>query len=94
VDGEHRQRPLHGYEAAKAAVAGFQFQAGQPIADGVGAGAPVAVEVHAEHPKVAEFLRELPGQGRGLEPAFDVRSQPGFDELAHRGGDVALIGVQ
>ena len=94
VDGEHRQRALHRHEAAEPAVAGFQFQAGQAVADGVGARTSVAVQVHAEQAEVAELLGQFLWQRGRFEPVFDVGPKSGVDELAHGGGDVAFVVVE
>ena len=77
-----------------ARVAGLQLHAGQAVADGAGAGAAVALEVHAEHAELAELLRQFSWQGGRFEPVLDIGLQPGVDELADGCGDVAFIGVQ
>jgi hypothetical protein len=50
--------------------------------------------VHAEYAERTELFRQLTRQGGRLEPALDIGSQPGVDELAHGGGDIAFVGVQ
>ena len=55
VDRVHRQRALHGDEAAHAAVAGLELQAGEAVGGRARAGAAVALEVHAEHAELAEL---------------------------------------
>ena len=47
VDRVHAQRGLHGHEAADAGVAALQFLADQPVADGIQAGAVVAVRARS-----------------------------------------------
>ena len=85
-DREHGQRALHRHEAAQAAVAGLQFQTGQPVADRVGACAAVAGQVHAEQAELAEFRREFLGRHLVLEPLRDVRA----DVVGHEVTDGAL----
>jgi hypothetical protein len=69
-------------------------QACQPVADGVGGRATVAVQVHAQHAKIAELLRQFFWQGCRFEPPLDVGPKSGVDELAYRGSDVAFVVVK
>jgi hypothetical protein len=46
--------------------------------------------MHAHQPERTEFSGEFPRQASGFEPVGDIRLEPGVDELADGGGDVAL----
>src|SRR5215216_1599808 len=90
-DRVHGQGALDRDEAAGPGVAGLQLQAGQAVADGVGAGAAVALQVHAEQAQVAELLGQLAGQLAALEPAGDLGQHPVGDEAAGGVADQPLL---
>ncbi len=95
-DGVHRQGALDGDEAAQAGVDGFEFQAGQAVGHGTGTGAAVALQVHAEHTRLAQPSGEFPrGYGSPLEPVRDVGAQVAVAHGADGVADVAfLVGQQ
>ena len=73
-------------------VARLELHAGEAVGGCRGAGAAVALEVHAEDVQRAEF--ESParaGTVARLEPVADVRGDLVGDEGAHRVTDVALL---
>ena len=90
-DREHRQRALHGDQRADPRVAGLQLQAGEPVGGRRGAGAAVALEVHAEDVQLAELLGELERDRGLLEPVADVGDDLVLDESADSVADVALF---
>ena len=86
VDREHRQRPLHGDQAAQAAVDGLQLLAHQAVGGGSGAAAAVPVEVHAEQAELPDLDREFAdGHLARFEPLCDERPQPLLAELTNHG---------
>ena len=93
-DREHGQRALDGHEAAGAAVARLHLHAGQAVGDRGGAGAAVALEVHAEQPEGRHLLGHLDREGARLEPLGDVGEHPVVDEPAHGVAQQALLVVQ
>ena len=94
VDRVHRQRALHGHEAAQPRVDGLQLAAGDAVGRRGHPRAAVALEVHAEQPQRAEPRSEVVGQRARVVPVGDVRRQLGGGEGAHRVADVALLGAQ
>ena len=69
-------------------VAGFELLAGEAVVDRAAAGAPVALEVHAEHAQLAQLGDELARPVRRLEPALGL----GQEALAHPGADAVAPG--
>ena len=67
-------------------------QAGDAVDRGRGAGAAVALQVHAEQAEVAELLGELAGGQRAVdEPVRDVRADVLVDHRGDGGLGVALV---
>jgi hypothetical protein len=91
VDREHRQRPLNAHERAHPTVAVLELEAREPVGDGVGAGAAVALEVHPEKPQVGEGLRDVTRELAALEPVADPRQNLVDDEVSDRISDRALL---
>ena len=95
VDRVHRQRPLHADEAAQPGVDGLELAAGHAVRRGAGAGAAVALEVHAEQAELAEHRPEVVGQRALVVPLGDVGRELAPGEVAHRVADRAvLVGEQ
>ena len=94
VDRVHRQRALHGHEAAQPRVDGLQLAAGDAVRRRGHPRAAVALEVHAEQPELAERRPEVVGQRARVVPVGDVGRELGVGEGAHRVADVALLGAQ
>ena len=86
VDREHAERALDRDEGPEAAVGVLELQAREPVRDGAGARAPVALEVHAEEAEVGEPLADREGELAPLEPI----AHPGQDLLGREGPDRAL----
>ena len=92
VDRVHRERTLHGDEAAEAAVAGLELETREAVHRGAGPRAPVPVEVHPEEAERAQLLRELaPGEHRALVPVVDLGKDPVGHPLARGVADRALL---
>ena len=83
-DGKHAERALHRHEAAGSAVSGLQLGARQAVADRVGAGATVPVEVHPKQTEGPHLLGELLREEPGLEPFVDVGKNAVANELSNR----------
>src|SRR5690606_11310583 len=84
-DREHRQRPLHRDEGSDARVAGLQFHAGEAVGGGRGAGAAVALAMHAVHAELSERLCPVGGgDGPLLPPLADVRGDLLLREVPDR----------
>src|SRR5579875_143181 len=79
-DGEHRQRPLHRDKRAQAAIAVLKLLAGQPIGDGAHPRAAIALDVHAQQPKLSDLWDQRLGKGSRLE----VFADNGQHTLAHK----------
>ena len=78
-DRIHRERALHGGEAANCAVAGLELHTGKPVLNGTGSGASVSLQVHTEQAEGAH----LPGQFRWEDPRFEPVGDVGKDALSH-----------
>ena len=76
-------------------VGGLELQAREAVGGRAGAGAAVALEVHAEQTERAELLGELARGDRGrLEPVGDVRPDVVVAEAPDRVADRPLLVVE
>ena len=95
VDRVHRQRALHGHEAAQPRVDRLELAAGHAVRRRGRPGAAVALQVHAEQAELAELRAEVVGQGALVVPVGDVRGELLRGERAHGVPDRAvLVGQQ
>ena len=72
-------------------VAGLELEAGQAVGHGAGAGAAVALEVHAQQPEGAHLLGQLDREGAVLEPLGHVGEDAVAHELANGVAQQALL---
>ena len=83
MDRVHRERTLHGDQAAHPAVAGFELHAGDAVRGLAGARATVALQVHAQQPELTDGRSEVRREIRLLEPFAHARRDAGGDERAN-----------
>ena len=95
VDGEHRERTLHGHERAQTGVDGLELPAGEPVLRGRRPTAAVAVEVHAEDAELSEAFGEFTcGNGRIEEVVADLLPHVLIEPLADDVREFEVIGVE
>jgi hypothetical protein len=79
MDGIHNEGGLHRHETSETTVSSFQLLTGKAVLHIVGAGTPIAMELHPEKAQFPNFRDYLHGKG-GL---FKVIINEGHESIIH-----------